>query len=999
MQNPGQGMQPWHQMYPGQDRQRVIQIITTTLRDIQGPSFDQARALTIAQEFEKLTFKNATSREQYMKSIKSKIEQLKSGNQQSTATSNNNANINISQMIRNSPIPQALLAKLPNLPPNVNTWNEIFGLAQSRQIPSTTLPMIKEAHNAHLQLAMRQQQNLQKAQQVQQQQQQQIPMRNTNPQNGFMMNQQTQQNLQNGLVNQTNVGRIGVGVTPVNQMNPQSSMNQNPMHQQNQINQHNQLNQPNQLSQQNLVAQQNQVNQRQSQQTPKKNLTSPAAPQNLQPPNFQISHQDYAKYSQEALNLISKIEQTRNVQFEPQQREGYIRKFILHHKTQQWRQQMGLPPVTKSTPSQLNQQNAANQPNQPAIVNRVIPQANQINQVNPVNQINQPNHINHPMNLIHQQQQHQQQINQQQQQQQHQQQQQQHQEHINQQLPHQQQQLQPQQHPQIQQPQIPPQHQQQQHQPIQQSQTFTNGNNLNQAPINSTRATPIMSSPQKMMNQPIPMQNNFVNKAPVNQNQNQAMNLNPSQILPPPTDEMKAKLRQLIDEVSRNNNFLLKDLTNTLTEKEKLKVKELIVSISRQFADVDRIISYFYLLTRNIDSTKRLIQMKYMLKNISESLQQNIYLAGPDLLDKLKTQFLRYSDHVKEQFQNRRQSLQNQMNGDVPPQQVPPTQPIQQVPLQRPHQQPIQPPMPQQHQQMQQIPQPQQAIPNQFINMLQIPNSTIPLNNTIPNNGLPNNMMNNSGIPITRPLPAPSMDQWQNGARININSSPLMPQMSPNAQTSPLMAQKVPSKTQAKKQTTRRKRSVTKGPINVTNIPTPANAVTPGLMKTPVSIPTPQVTSAQPITTPQAHSPQLPTELFNNGDSKQAKRIDLINTDPVKFFYAALENLLEIKEKDTGIYTPQQTPFSGKVNSNWTCEIKKEAIISAFKQDASLREVIEDDVIKLCNRVKPEIKRSLSSDEIDLLFGEKKLKVAEEDYKFVHEPCNFSEWKDFIQGT
>ena len=76
-------------------------------------------------------------------------------------------------------------------------------------------------------------------------------------------------------------------------------------------------------------------------------------------------------------------------------------------------------------------------------------------------------------------------------------------------------------------------------------------------------------------------------------------NINMSSIIPPLTDEVKLRLRQLIEEVSRNN-VVLRDVTNLLSPQDKTTVRESMNQIQEQYGNVDSVISYFYLLTKMV---------------------------------------------------------------------------------------------------------------------------------------------------------------------------------------------------------------------------------------------------------------------------------------------------------------------------------------------------------------------------------------------------------------
>jgi mediator of RNA polymerase II transcription subunit 15, fungi type len=252
---------------------------------------------------------------------------------------------------------------------------------------------------------------------------------------------------------------------------------------------------------------------------------------------------------------------------------------------------------------------------------------------------------------------------------------------------------------------------------------------------------------------------------------------------------------------------------------------------------------------------------------------------------------------------------------------------------------------------------------------------------------------------------------------------------------------------------TNRRKGSHKGPINVASIPTPAgNASTPGSLagKTPNSMGTPQVPQTQSNkNTPTDQSPNyavkhaaiaaIPTtdaDIFTNtnADTKLARRRDLSNNDPEKFFYASLVNLLELDEsladaKDLPIISPWMGAKSAKsplspALSEWTCEIKPNAIASSFKQVDYVRELVANDIVENCSKLALDESEPINDswstsssdfslmnmrkrsndmldegDDIDNLFTEKKPKVEEDEFKYIYEPVGFDDWKQFMVSS
>ncbi|CAG88858.2 DEHA2F04048p [Debaryomyces hansenii CBS767] len=1072
-QQPG-NTNSWHAMYSVSDRQKVVQILSGTLKELQNGNYDAQKAANMAQEFEKFTFMKSQSRDEYLRLIKQKVTQLRAGirnpangnnmggnnpmvnqnmgqnmgsgmgmqqqpnmNPQSNMRPQNmnflqqqaqarqqsaaqiqaqlrNGNIanqtpsqtqpvhhiqqqqqqqpsqppqpqqsqppqqpqpqpnqqqlhQISNMIRNAPIPQALLSKIPNLPPNVNTWTQIFDCFQKKIIPQAAMPVIKEIHNTHLQLTLRQHQQqkinqMQSQRMNQQQHQQQHQQQPQLPQQQQQQQQPQAMNNMAGTVNNSNNNTpvMNSGNFNMNNLNPQQKQQllRRQMQQRNSLAGQNPLmQQQGQVPSQPPQPQPQQQPSQPQQQKPQMVQSSPQNPQQSKPPNFTITPDDILKYSSDAMRLLTRLQSNGSIQpnLDQSQKESFIRKYIHHQKTTMWKQGQ----VTNNMTNVPNTANAGNTVNQ-AQVQRRLQQQTGVNSM--------------PM------------------------------------------QSQPQTQPSA---------------PLSQQSPMINNMQMgNQQPMPHTQMnnqnSPMMQ--QRAVNTPtMPMNNNDPSAA----TKKQAAMGSLSALLPPLTDEMKLQLRQLIEEVSRNN-VALKDVTMLLSQQDKNAVRDTVVRISQQYANVDSIISYFYIITRNVEGTKRLIQMKYMTKNIIENVQRGIYLAAPDLLEKLRSQYQKYFEYVKEQFAIRRQRMQSQQPQGQPPQQ--------QFLNNQQRNGPIQNQIPQQ--QVQGMPQQQNG--QTLMNIGPV--------NSWPNVAPPMQQRNNIGsspmIPNSvSPIIPKQMHPFQSPAS-NINTAP--PKQGGRAQNKKSVSGTTPGATG-----TSRKKSINKSISSVGGIPTPANnATTPAALansiKTPNSIPTPQVppTQSNKNTPAEQQSPnsqmkRAPSNaglkitedtvgtIFNNSevDPKLAKRRELSDTDPLKFFYASLSNLLEIDDlagDQQGLPTPAQSssstgskigiaksPLSPVITSNeWTCEIKPMAITSSFKQVGTIRELTASDIVQTCadlalteveefskKGVKRENDEMDDSDDIDNLFSDKKPKVEDDDYKFMYEPVEFDEWQKFMVAS
>ncbi|KAK9478175.1 hypothetical protein V1514DRAFT_331812 [Lipomyces japonicus] len=101
--------------------------------------------------------------------------QVHAADQSVPNTTNPNAPQELRNVVMKMPIPPILLKTLTFLPPDVNTWPQIFRLIQSNSISKEMLPIVKSVHTQHENWVrtLYAQQQMQRQQQQQQQQQQQ----------------------------------------------------------------------------------------------------------------------------------------------------------------------------------------------------------------------------------------------------------------------------------------------------------------------------------------------------------------------------------------------------------------------------------------------------------------------------------------------------------------------------------------------------------------------------------------------------------------------------------------------------------------------------------------------------------------------------------------------------------------------------------------------------------------------------------------------------------
>lgn len=510
--------------------------------------------------------------------------------------------------------------------------------------------------------------------------------------------------------------------------------------------------------------------------------------------------------------------------------------------------------------------------------------------------------------------------------------------------------------------------------------------------------------------------------------------------LPPMTDEIKLRLQNISAEVAQSK-VPLKDVTMLLSDAEKLRVRDMMQQLLQQYQNADNILGYFYVLSGNADGAKRLLQLKLMTKNILENLRQDTYLAGPDLIEKMRLQYQKFTDYVKEQILARKaqqeaikQQPQQHLNQNQNPQGQPAPPIQQQGPAQgmrgavngqyaqnnQQYPQNMSQLMPGGYNNSQNIAppgQPQQSPQVQSMQHGQF-NQQKPISQQPPQQyarALPNQNMQPQKLPGAAP-----------GPRLGSSPIPIPGAASPGTKSQPYKA------TPAKKATTtaanRRKNAKSSSAI-----PTPASAPTPATLanaiKTPNNMPTPLLPQTHSNRgTPNESSPtndlktmSMEKEPFvgdvfgrNSTDFQQAKRRELSDANPEKFFFSALSNLLEIGEEFGGksaedSQLPLKSPLSPKHSGEWSAEIKPFALVSAFRQVEAIKDLTCSDILSDCAElVKLEsadreansersLKRELEEEEdLDLLFVDKKFGLEELAFGECGSLVEFDDWKSWL---
>ncbi|EGV66481.1 hypothetical protein CANTEDRAFT_128887 [Yamadazyma tenuis ATCC 10573] len=311
------------------------------------------------------------------------------------------------------------------------------------------------------------------------------------------------------------------------------------------------------------------------------------------------------------------------------------------------------------------------------------------------------------------------------------------------------------------------------------------------------------------------------------------------------------------------------------------------------------------------------------------------------------------------------------------------------------------------------------------------------------------------GIPQTQPLSAPTVSQ-------PVINSPMMN----NPSSSPIMGQSASANANARAKGKRASTSSQAGRKKSTKggAPTPgASATTPASLanaiRTPNSIPTPQVPTSQSNKNTPGDNNQSPNfqnkisggklnehaigDIFSSIDENESqvfelnKRKEMSDQDPEKFFFASLANLVEFDDSSDlkGLPTPSPS-VNGKssissiksLNGNstlrtpsspsteWTATIKPEAIVTSFKQVSSIKEAVSMEILDVCAEIAGGVagtdkssgllnglglkrEREEEEDDLDFLFTEeKKFKPESDDtFNFLYsENLDFNQWKSHI---
>ncbi|AOA61130.1 RNA polymerase II mediator complex subunit [Komagataella phaffii CBS 7435] len=223
--------------------------------------------------------------------------------------------------------------------------------------------------------------------------------------------------------------------------------------------------------------------------------------------------------------------------------------------------------------------------------------------------------------------------------------------------------------------------------PLQQAQKFVNTSPLmNQTlPTTFNNARPMQKPQQQKQPQQSVPSNSMFGALPNAQqpvpNMHQQQQKQPIKLLPgiQATEEDWTNLRKVYAEALQLP-IKLKNVTNEITPDQKRAVLDQAKTMIQLSITTENLIPNFFIATKNVEGTRRLIQIKFMLKEVLESLKRNEYLATPNILQRVQTQIHKYITYLKELQQRKFQQLQNVQSLQQQQQQQQQTSNLQQVP-------------------------------------------------------------------------------------------------------------------------------------------------------------------------------------------------------------------------------------------------------------------------------------------------------------------------------
>lgn len=138
-------------------------LLMRAIQKIQGQNFNAAKVKPVAENFERFAFTNASSKEQYVQVLRSKISsitqpkpQVQSSTQQPVQQQYSNQQQTQQPQypqkdFHNAPIPASLLQRLPPVfPQGANTWSQIMPHLRSANLNPKDAEVVKRIHALHL---------------------------------------------------------------------------------------------------------------------------------------------------------------------------------------------------------------------------------------------------------------------------------------------------------------------------------------------------------------------------------------------------------------------------------------------------------------------------------------------------------------------------------------------------------------------------------------------------------------------------------------------------------------------------------------------------------------------------------------------------------------------------------------------------------------------------------------------------------------------------------
>ncbi|SCU90932.1 LADA_0F07162g1_1 [Lachancea dasiensis] len=222
----------------------------------------------------------------------------------------------------------------------------------------------------------------------------------------------------------------------------------------------------------------------------------------------------------------------------------------------------------------------------------------------------------------------------------------------------------------------------------------SNINAFNENPTASELQGPPQNMEQTVLSQPqpqgqVPTQSQTGSQVP---GQSQPP---PKFSLPRPTEQDLMVLRRISAEIQKSH-LRLSNITNQISQEQKQSIRNKLQLNRQLFTNVDSFIPTLYMITRNEENVRQLLQIRMLTKEITEHASRGIFIVPPEVVDKVIFRYQKYYEFIKDQVLRRHQQIiaarqqqqQQQQQQTQPTQQTqhaPQTQQVQQVQQQQTH--------------------------------------------------------------------------------------------------------------------------------------------------------------------------------------------------------------------------------------------------------------------------------------------------------------------------